>query len=169
MEKTKMTKNTIPENFTVGLALFDMVPVLLFAGACVLLFFICNHDFGAIIGGFICFVAGLIKVIWKIIVATKKKNIWWMFVQMRIALPIGFALVLLTYIITAIDESAARLAFVNVGSIIFLVLAVIGMAAMIVCSAKLDSADKKSNWIEEGCNTFAQLSLFLACLFAYLH
>ena len=43
-----------------------------------------------LIGGVICFAAGMLKVLWKFIVVLQKKNVWPLFVQMRIGMPVGF-------------------------------------------------------------------------------
>ena len=95
--KPKMTKDTIPENFTLSLAFVDSLPVLFFGGSMILIGLL----FGSplfLIGAALCFWAGAAKVLWKIIVVTKKKNVWWMFLQMRIVMPIGFLLMLLAVI-----------------------------------------------------------------------
>ncbi|MCQ2797767.1 MAG: hypothetical protein MJ241_04890 [Bacilli bacterium] len=169
MNKTKMTKDTIPEDFTIGLALVDALPVFFFGLACLFAFFL-TKELMIILGGLIAFVSGLIKVIWKIIVAIKKKNIWWMYVQMRIALPIGMLLAIAGFVAWSIIAKEADILakFANPISIVFYALTLIGMAAMVVCSIKLDSSDKKANWIEQICNSFAELCLFIACLVAFL-
>lgn len=56
------------------------------------------HSTLFVIGAVICLVSGLVKVLWKLIAAVAKKNIWLMFVQMRIFMPIGF-IVLITALI----------------------------------------------------------------------
>ncbi len=169
MAKTKMTKDTIPQDFTVGLALVDAVPVLFFMLAC-LFVFLTTGAITILIGGVLAFASGLIKVIWKMIVALKKKNVWWMFLQMRFVLPIGMLLAIIGFVCWAClandPETFAK--FGNVASIVFYALTLVGMAAMVVCSIKLDSSDKKSNWIEQICNSFAEFSLFIACLVAFL-
>ena len=138
--KPKMTKDTIPENFTLSLALVDALPVLFFGGIMILIGLL----FGSplfLIGAALCFWAGAAKVLWKIIVVTKKKNIWWMFLQMRIVMPIGFVLMILAVILnrSAIDLPA-------------------------VFAAKLDSADVRSNWIEQLTNAVAQAAIFTGIL-----
>ena len=80
--KPKMTKDTIPENFTLSLAFVDSLPVLFFGGSMIVIGLL----FGSplfLIGAALCFWAGAAKVLWKIIVVTKKKNIWWMFLQIE--------------------------------------------------------------------------------------
>ena len=70
--KPKMTKDTIPEDFTLSLALVDALPVLFFGGSMILI----GVLFGSVmfmLGAVLCFWAGAAKVLWKVIVV-KKKN-----------------------------------------------------------------------------------------------
>ena len=118
--KPKMTKDTIPENFTLSLAIVDALPVLFFGGSMILIGLL----FGSpmfLIGAALCFWAGAAKVLWKIIVVTKKKNVWWMFLQMRIVMPIGFVLMILAVILNrnAINLSAVLAAVVSLPSVLF--------------------------------------------------
>ncbi len=164
--KPKMTKDTIPENFTLSLALVDALPVLFFGGSVILIGFL----FGSplfLIGAALCFWAGAAKVIWKIIVATKKKNIRCMFLQMRTVMPLGFVLMLFAVILnrSAIDLSAVFAATVSFPSVIFFLVGVIGMVLMGVFTALLDSADVRSNWIEQLTNAIAQAAIFTGILF----
>ena len=159
--RPKMTKDTIPENFTLSLAFVDALPVLFFGGSMILIGLL----FGSplfLIGAALCFWAGVAKVLWKIIVVTKKKNVWWMFLQMRIVMPVGFVLMLLAVILNrnAIDLSAVLAAVVSPPSVIFFAIGVTGMVLMGVFAAKLDSADVRSNWIEQLTNAAAQAAIF---------
>ena len=161
-----MDKNTVPQDYTLGLALFDAVPVILFGWACLELWKL-TGSVPVLIGGLICFVAGMLKVLWKIIVVLKKKNVWPLFVQMRIGMPAGFTLLLIGVIAACItkDLSAVGKAVLHPLPIICLILYCAGIAAMIICGKKLDSADLKANWIEQSCNTVAQ-GAFLAAMLA---
>ena len=107
--------------------------------------------------------------LWKIIVVTKKKNIWWMFLQMRIVMPLGFVLMILAVILNrnAINLSVAFAAIVSLPSVIFFVIGLIGMVLMGVFAAKLDSADVRSNWIEQLTNAVAQAAIFMGILFLF--
>ena len=163
--KPKMTKDTIPENFTLSLAFVDALPVLFFGGSMILIGLI----FGSplfLIGAALCFWAGAAKVLWKIIVVTKKKNVWWMFLQMRIVMPVGFVLMILAVILNrnAIGLPAVLASVLSLPSVIFFAIGVIGMALMGVFAAKLDSADVRSNWIEQLTNAIAQAAVFMGIL-----
>ena len=166
--KPKMTKDTIPENFTLSLAFVDSLPVLFFGGSMILIGLL----FGSplfLIGAALCFWAGAAKVLWKIIVVTKKKNIWWMFLQMRIVMPLGFVLMILAVILNrnAINLSAVSAAVVALPSVLFFAVGVIGMVLMGVFAAKLDSADVRSNWIEQLTNAIAQAAIFVGILLQF--
>ena len=166
--KPKMTKDTIPENFTLSLAFVDALPVLFFGGSMILIGLL----FGSplfLLGAALCFWAGAAKVLWKIIVVTKKKNIWWMFLQMRSVMPIGFVLMILAVLLNrnAIDLSAVFSAIVSLPSVIFFAVGVIGMGLMGVFAAKLDSADVRSNWLEQLTNAIAQAAIFVGILLQF--
>ena len=67
-----MTKDTVPQDYTLGLAIFDAVPVILFGLASWLLWNMTGNAL-ILIGGVICFAAGMLKVLWKFIVVLRKK------------------------------------------------------------------------------------------------
>lgn len=161
-----MDKNTVPQDYTLGLALFDSVPVILFGWACLELWRLTGSIL-VLIGGIICFTAGMLKVLWKIIVVIRKKNVWPLFVQMRIGMPAGFTLLLIGVVAACItkDLSAVGSALLHPIPVICLILYGVGIAAMIICGKKLDSADLRANWIEQSCNTVAQ-GAFLAAMLA---
>ncbi|MBP5458872.1 MAG: hypothetical protein J6Y62_01670, partial [Clostridia bacterium] len=102
-----ITKDTVPEGFTLSLALLDAVPVLLFAVAIVLLGIKASMSPLIILGGLLCFIGGAIKVLWKVIVAVKQKNVWWMFVQMRPMMLLGFLLLLVGCVVSRHALAAA--------------------------------------------------------------
>ena len=170
MEKhNKINKNIVPNDFTITLALIDFMPVLFFFGISIILSIMLKSNL-FFIGSIISFISGFLKVIWKIIVVIKKKNIWILFLQMRIIMPLGFLISLIGIIIFFItkDSNILLTSFKNIPSIIFLILGLIGIVLMIVFSFILDSSNKKANWIEQICNSFAQLFILIACLFAIL-
>lgn len=167
--KPKMTKDTVPDGFTLSLAAADALPVLFF-GASIILIGLMFKNALFLIGAVLCFWAGAAKVVWKIIVAAKKKNIWWLFMQMRIVMPIGFVLMLLAVILSGntIDLPTVFAAVVSMPSVIFFVIGMIGMTLMGVFAAKLDSSDVRSNWIEQLTNAAAQASVFTGILILFL-
>ena len=169
MKKQKMTRDTIPEDFTLSLALIDALPVLFFCGSIILIGLMFRKVL-FLIGALLCFWAGAAKVIWKIIVVTKKKNIWWLFMQMRIVMPVGFLLMLLSVILNlkAIKLSVILTAVTSMPSVVFFAIGIIGMTLMGIFAAKLDSSSLRSNWIEQLTNAAAQASVFTGILILFL-
>ena len=92
-KKNRMTKDTIPEGFSVKLALVDLIPVVFFGLSAVRVGSL-FHSALFIAGAALCLVSGIVKVLWKGIVAVSGRNVWPLFVQMRVAMPVGFALLL---------------------------------------------------------------------------
>ena len=165
-EKTKMKKDTVPENFTLSLALVDALPVLFFGGSMMLVGLLFKSIL-FMIGAILCFWAGAAKVLWKIIVVKKKKNVWWLFIQMRIVMPAGFVMMLLAVILnrSRIDLSSVFAAVVSFPSVIFFAVGAAGMVLMGVFAARLDLSDVRSNWIEQLTNAIAQAAIFTGILF----
>lgn len=162
-ERNAITKDMVPEGFSISMALVDAIPVLFFAINIIVLGIKAGFSWLIMLGGLLCFLGGAIKVLWKIIVAAKQKNIWWMFVQMRYTMLLGFLLIILGCIIDRHDLAAA-FSGIGAGSIVFFVLWFLGMCLMGVFAAKLDNADPKANWIEQGTNGISQICLLIALL-----
>lgn len=164
-KKVKMTKDIVPEDFTLALAIVDLFPVLFFGGSMILIGTKLNSVL-LITGAAICFWAGAAKVLWKVIVVTKKKNVWWLFVQMRIAIPIGFLVMIIAVIINikGIYFATILTSILSVPSVVFFTLGIIGMVIMGVFASKLDSSNVKSNWIEQTTNLIAQGAIFVGIL-----
>lgn len=164
-KKTKMTRDTIPEGFTLSLALVDALPVLFFcAGMMVIGSLFSSRLF--LTGAVLCFLSGAAKVLWKVIVVLKRKNVWFLFLQMRILMPIGFALMLASLIVnrSQINPAGIGAAFVRLPSLIFFVIGILGMILMMVFAVKLDSSDVRVNWIEQLTNGVAQAAFFIGLL-----
>ena len=164
LQKKKMTKDTIPEDFTLSLVIVDFIPVFLFIFTILVFSKKIYYDYLIILGGFICFFSGIIKVLWKLIVVLKKKNVWWMFVQMRITMPIGFGILIFGFIsgwkyFSYIIFNASFI------SRIFFTLWIIGMSLMSIFAITLDSSNLKVNWIEQITNSISQCFLSLAVIF----
>lgn len=164
-KKQKMTKDIVPENFTLTMALVDALPVIFFGLSMIAI----SRIFGSVlflIGAIIVFLSGALKVLWKVIVALKKKNIWFLFIQMRIGMPIGFILIIVSLFVDAAKISLPGIgtALISFPSVIFFAIGLIGMIMMGVFAKKLDSSDSKTNWIEQLTNGIAQLAIFIGIL-----
>lgn len=70
--ENKINKNTIPNDFSIKLVLIDALPVLFFGLSGIFLGLILNN-FLFYIGATICMLSGILKVLWKFIVAKKRK------------------------------------------------------------------------------------------------
>lgn len=162
-ERQKITKDTVPEGFSLALALEDALPVLLFGISTVLLG-VRYKSVLFIFGALFCFWAGAAKVIWKLIVVKKKKNVWWLFMQMRTVMPAGFLLMLVSLFTDGASLSGILKGLVSFPSVIFFLLGAAGMALMGVFAKKLDAADPKANVLEQGINTGAQLCFLIGIL-----
>lgn len=161
-----MTKHDIPDDFTLGLALVDALPVILFGINCLLLGRL-FEDRLFMIGAILCLVGGGGKVLWKIIVSLRKKNIWFLFVQMRVLMPAGFLCMLIDLMRAALQGRLGHLAAaaMTLPSLFFLALWLLGMVLMGVFAAKLDNTDVRSNWIEQLTNGAAQACFLAALMF----
>lgn len=91
-------KDTKYEGFTLGLALVDALPVLLFGGSCILVGIAFRSPL-FIAGACICFLGGLLKVMWKIMLAVTGKDIQWLNKPFRYLLIGGFVLIILSVIL----------------------------------------------------------------------
>ena len=160
-----MDKNTVPENFTIALAVIDMIPVVLFGIASVLLWKTVGSPL-ILIGGLISFISGMLKVLWKFIVVICKKNVWPLFVQMRFGMSIGLLLIIAGFVVAGVTGKlgAFAAAFLQPLPIIMMAITVIGMGCMFYFAAKLDSSDVKANWTEQICNTIAQAAFLVMAI-----
>lgn len=165
-EKVKMTKDIVPEDFTMGLALVDAIPVLFFCATMVLVGILFQNVF-FLLGASMVLFAGAVKVLWKVIVVKKKRNIWWMFLQMRILMPIGMVLMIASCIMDfgRINGHAVWAAVSSMPSALCFLIGIIGMILMTIFAFTLDSSDLRSNWIEQITNGIAQAAIFLGVMF----
>lgn len=166
--KPKMTRDSVPEGFSLPLVIVDALPVLFFGGSMILIGLLFDRtlfQFGALL----CLWAGTAKVLWKILVVTRKRNVWWLFLQMRTVMPIGFALLLLSVILNreTIALPSIQAAVLSAPSVILFAVGAAGMLLMGVFAAVLDPADVRSNWIEQLTNTAAQAAIFFGILLLF--
>ena len=163
--KPKITKDTLPEDFTLLLALTDSLPVIFFGASMLLI----GRRFSSLLfiaGTLLCLIGGAGKVLWKIIVVLQKKNVWPLFIQMRILMPAGFLLMLASLFANADKLSFHTIcqAVTSFPSVIFFAAGLLGMVLMTVFAFVLDSADPRANWIEQLTNGVAQAAFFIGLL-----
>ena len=153
------------ENFTLGLALFDALPVLFFCAATLLIALRFRNSF-FLAGAVLCTLAGVGKVTWKILLAGKKKDFQILNKQMRFFMPLGFLLMIIGLVTGCRAEQLAALKTLvfSFPAVLFFGITVLGMLLMIVFAFALDSTKARSNWIEQITNALAQGSFLLGVL-----
>ncbi len=153
------------EGFTLGLALVDAIPVVLFGASCILIGLLFKSPL-FLIGAALSFLAGFFKVLWKIVLAVTGKDVKWMNKQFRYLMIGGWVLIIISVIIgwKKIDPAAIGAAIIGLPQLIFFILGVLGMMAMGVLGKKLDPTKASNNWVEQCVNGFAQLMIFLGLL-----
>ncbi len=166
-----MTQHSDIENdrFTMGLALVDLLPVIFFGGAAVLISLLLKSKM-FMLGAILCTLAGLGKVAWKILLARKEEDIQILFHQFRILMPAGFLLIIISLIACRDRINMTRLlaAIISFPSNVCFLVGIVGMVMMIVFAKRLDPNDVKANWIEQITNSIAQAAFFFGILFAML-
>ena len=163
--RNRMTKDTIPEGFSVPMALVDLIPVVFFGLSAVKagsLF----HSTPFMAGAVICLLSGVVKVGWKLIAAVSQRNIWPMFVQMRILMPVGFLAMLTALVVdrAGLNGKAMLTGLTGFPACIFFLMGAFGMVLMTVFAFRIDSSDPKVNWTEQIVNGLAQLCFFIGLL-----
>ena len=103
-------------------------------------------------GAVVCLLSGVVKVGWKLIAAVSQRNIWPMFVRMRVLMPVGF----LTMFAALIVDRAC----------LFFLAGALGMILMLVFAFRMDSSDPKVNWMEQTVNSLAQICFFIGLMLA---
>lgn len=159
------------KSYTLGLALFDAVPVIVFLLSGIVIYSMFRSPV-FLAGALASFAGGLSKVIWKLIVVTRKKDVTWLTKAFRILMFGGFGLMLLSVIIAAIaDPAGGTLAGLWHGltmhpAWIFFLTGFAGMCLMGYLGSHMD-ASARSNWIEEAVNTLAQTAVLIGVIIVY--
>lgn len=151
----KKSNNKKYEDFPLSLALFDALPVLFFSAAVVLIGLNYKNSF-FITGSILCTLAGVGKVLWKIIIATTKRDIAWMKRQLRILMPAGFLLIIIGIVTGSANIHTLKGEIFSLPSGIFFGIALLGMVLMSIFAVRLDGTKLRSNWIEQITNAVAQ-------------
>ena len=156
-------------DYTLGLALFDTVPVLLFLLTGVTVFLISGSRI-FLAGVIASFIGGSSKVIWKLIVVIKGEDRSSLTRVFHIMLPAGFGLMLLAVIVGIVSDltkgpvpggrgtiSGICEAFSMMPAALFFIAGIAGMCLMGYLGSHMDDS-AGSAWIEEIINTAAQLA-----------
>lgn len=161
--KSKVTKDIVPDDFTLSLAIVDAIPVVTFCISMLIIGKIIESKLFAL-GALLCFCAGAAKVIWKIIVVINKKNIWFFFVQMRIIMPIGLLIIIISLFINSGNIAYLINGVTSMPSLLFFVFGLICMGLMLIFGFVLDGSKSKNNWIEQCTNIVAQLCFLIGLM-----
>jgi len=163
-----MEENKKYEGFSLAMALVDALPVIFFGVSSVIIGLMFKSTL-FIIGAVLVFLAGFLKVMWKLVLATAKKDIPILNKQLRVLMPIGFLTVILSVVLGLKKISLAAIwsAVSGAPQCIFFLLCILCMVTMGVLASKLDSSVAKNNWIEQSVNTLGQLSFLIGLLIVY--
>ena len=163
--RNRMTRDTVPEGFSVSMALVDLLPVVFF-GLSAMTAGRLFHSALFVAGALVCLLSGGVKVLWKLIAAVSRRNIWPMFVQMRVLMPLGFLMMLAALIVDRAKLSlpAVLAGLVRFPACVFFAAGALGMALMFVFAFCRDSSDARVNWQEQTVNAIAQLCILIGLL-----
>ena len=152
------------QEFTVALAAVDALPVLFFGAAAALLGLKLQSAV-FIVGAALCLLAGAGKVVWKLLLALRGKDVAILGAQLRYVMPAGFLLMVLGGFLAERETLRTLLhAAVRLPSAAFFALTIVGMIAMVVCAKKFDRFDVRANWIEQIINAAAQACAMIGVL-----
>jgi hypothetical protein len=155
--------DSVPEGFTLSMALMDCVPVAFFCvGAGVLAARFDSTLFR--VGVVLVVLAGVLKVGWKLVLALARRDVRFLNRQMRYLMPVGFGLAVVALVVDRAKWSpVAVLAHVTaMPSLLFLVVGLAGMFLMAWFASHFDGRDAKANWKEQAVNAISQLCIMLA-------
>ena len=155
------------EEFTLSLALVDFIPVVAF-GVAIILVAGAFHSPLFLIGAIISLVAGVCKVLWKLILGTTKKDVKWLnkgFIPMQSG---GWLIMLLAVIlnIKRINFGAVLSAIIGLPQLVFFILWIGFLGAMIWYKKnRFEKYSAKANWTAEIINSVGQTCFLIAMLF----
>ena len=158
-------KKSIPEGFTLGLALVDAIPVVEFSVSMIAIaskFKSVLFAFGACCSA----LAGCGKVLWKILLAVKKRNVSFLNQQFRYLMSSGFVLMITSLFVDRkkIHVGSIVRRITKFPAVVFYSLGAAGLCAMGVMGAKLDRNQARHNWIEQITNPISQGMIMIGIL-----
>jgi hypothetical protein len=154
------------EGFTLAMAAADAVPVLLFAASCVMITVLSGSAVFAA-GAALCVCAGLGKVLWKVFLALRGRDIRLLAGQFRFLMPAGFILIILAAVLGRRELFSSELlsGLLALPQAAFFSAAAVLMAAMAVLGARLDAKSARANWAEQTVNIAAQACVLAGLIF----
>lgn len=186
--QSRSMSKTIPEEYrqyTLGLAVFDTVPVLLFLMSTVVIYSMYGSPV-FLAGAIACFLGGSSKVLWKLIVVLKEQDTEVLTKAFRILMFGGFAVMLLAVVISAVTDiingippgpvkgapgaggtlADLRDALTMMPAALFFIAGIAGMCCMGYLGSHMDNS-ARSNWIEELTNAVSQAAILIGVIIVY--
>ena len=154
------------KEYTMGLALLDIMPVLLFLASGLIMYSMYGSPL-LLAGVLARFTGGLCKAIWKMIVVVSKNDLPGLTRIFHILMPAGFALMMLS--VPAGGKAAISGLWRSVTMMPASILFIAGFALMCLMGylgSHMDSS-ARSNWIEELVNSLAQLAVLAGVIAVY--
>ncbi|MBR0482312.1 MAG: hypothetical protein IJJ48_07565 [Firmicutes bacterium] len=155
--------NQEKEGFTLGLALMDAIPVVAFGVDMALL----AKPLGSklfLLGAIISLLAGACMVVYKLLLATVKKEVPGLKKMMPIGMTAGWVMMIAALILNRSKISLAGIwhAVSSMPACIFFVLGIAFFAAFIIYfKTKFNADSAKDNWIEEILNAGTQVFILI--------
>ena len=154
------------KEYTLGLAVFDHLPVLLFLMSGLVMYSMYSSPI-LLAGVLACFVGGSCKAAWKLIVVRQHRDLAILTRAFHILMPAGFVLMLLS--VPAGGKAAFAGLWRSITMMPAALLFALGFALMCLMGylgSHMDSS-ARSNWIEEIVNTLAQLAVLIGVIMVY--
>ena len=166
------------EGFTVGLALLDALPVLFFLFTGVVIYMLWGSRL-FLAGVAAATIGGASKVLWKLIVAAKGKDVQGLTKAFRVLMPAGFTMMLLSLVTGIVSDlisgdgsSGSRTlngllqGITMMPAAVFFAAGICGLCLMGWLGRHMDNS-ARSNWIEEITNCLAQLAILIGVIIVY--
>lgn len=176
------------KDYTLGLALFDALPVIFFLMSGLVIWSMYGSPV-FLAGVIACFAGGSCKVLWKLIVVLRGKDYPLLTKAFRILMFGSFGLMILAVIISAIMDMMNGPVQTGAGTVagnpgsgstlsglwrglsmmpasLFFIAGFAGMCFMGYLGSHMDSS-ARSNWIEEITNALAQLAILIGVIIVY--
>ena len=158
-------ESTVPEGFSLAMALTDCLPILFFSISSAVLAFRFN-SFLFRIGIFLVIVAGILKAGWKFTIVLVRKDLPFLNRQMRFLMPAGFSLMLIALFADRSRWSAAAVVrhITAFPSLVFFLAGTAGILLLSRFACRGNGRDARTNWKEQIINGISQLCIMLGIL-----
>ena len=165
-KKVREVKNRYSD-YTLGLAIFDAVPVLIFLLSGLVIYALSGSPL-VLAGAVIAFAGGMCKVIWKIRIVQRGADSAGLTRAFHIMLPLGLGLMTVAAVVAVARGKGGELihAVTLMPASLFFALGLAGSCLMGLLGKRLDDS-ARSNWIEELINTAWQSAILIGVVILY--